>query len=556
MDRQRAVDYLRVSTEEQARGYGIAYTGKKTAKYIASKGWSHVATFADEGFSGSLEAHERPALDKLMRQARQMPRPFDTVVVNEARGIGRTGRAFWRWVWELEDLGVFVAVVKKDYDNSTDRGRSQMRKDADYAEEERELIRDRTQGGIQEKALEGGWPGGRTPYGWTLEAKGQRGLSKAVLDEHEARTLRRAWDLIVNQGRNSRTAALQLNSEGFYARSGVPWSDKNLLNKLKSEAVTHSRVTFRKEGRAKVAQDGANLYGPSVAIALPPVFSPEELSQLAEAIGRISTVRNADGAPSYPLSGRITGLCGRRYSGFHRPGIRGYRCGGKQELHAGSGRCACSQVDADALERGVWREVCGLLGDADRLRGLAREWVGFAENSKTDHTGRLADLDLQIENQNAAIFVTMPMAAKAAASQGLRGKAAEAAVERTLKPLQDELVELHHLRLEAASWAAETRVAEGRARDLEELAEAARHRLQDMDPAEQSRVLALADIQITFTGPVPVRLAGQAPRLPDMVICGSIEPRLLTAASQHLEEPFRPESFPEVPIRFRLTLAA
>lgn len=28
----RAVDYLRVSTEEQADGYGIAYTGKKTVR--------------------------------------------------------------------------------------------------------------------------------------------------------------------------------------------------------------------------------------------------------------------------------------------------------------------------------------------------------------------------------------------------------------------------------------------------------------------------------------------------------------------------------------------
>ncbi|GAA3838147.1 hypothetical protein GCM10022206_90330 [Streptomyces chiangmaiensis] len=41
----RAVDYLRVSTEEQVKGYGIAYSGKKTSRYIAQKDWEHVGTY-------------------------------------------------------------------------------------------------------------------------------------------------------------------------------------------------------------------------------------------------------------------------------------------------------------------------------------------------------------------------------------------------------------------------------------------------------------------------------------------------------------------------------
>lgn len=69
----RAVDYLRVSTEEQADGYGIAYTGKKTVRYIQKKGWKHVGTYADEGFSGSLEADDRPDLRRLMKDARKTP---------------------------------------------------------------------------------------------------------------------------------------------------------------------------------------------------------------------------------------------------------------------------------------------------------------------------------------------------------------------------------------------------------------------------------------------------------------------------------------------------
>ncbi|GCB49936.1 hypothetical protein [Streptomyces sp. NL15-2K] len=45
---------MRVSTEEQAKGFGISYTGKSTARYIKRKGWDHVDTFTDPGESGTL----------------------------------------------------------------------------------------------------------------------------------------------------------------------------------------------------------------------------------------------------------------------------------------------------------------------------------------------------------------------------------------------------------------------------------------------------------------------------------------------------------------------
>ncbi|MFI2506045.1 recombinase family protein [Streptomyces sp. NPDC018972] len=78
---------------------------------------------ADEGFSGSLDHTRRPDVKKLMRQARMTPRPFDVVTVYEDRAIGRKGRAFWLWVRELQDLGVFTAVAVGGHDNTTERGR-------------------------------------------------------------------------------------------------------------------------------------------------------------------------------------------------------------------------------------------------------------------------------------------------------------------------------------------------------------------------------------------------------------------------------------------------
>jgi DNA invertase Pin-like site-specific DNA recombinase len=491
-----------------------------------------------------------------MADARKTPRPFDMVVVNEGRGIGRTGRAFWKWVWELEDLGVWVAVVKKDYDNSTSTGRSQMRKDADYAEEERELIRERTQGGIQEKAEEGGWPGGRTPYGWMIENKGQKGLSRPVRDPEEHAVLQRAWELIVLKGKNAEEAALTLNAEGRLTREGKPWSNKNLLNKLKSEAVQEGRVTFRKEGRAQFDQNGEPVWGASVAIELEPAFTKGEVDQLKVALARGSTARNSDGAPAYPLTKRITGLCGRHYSGFHRPGVRGYRCSGKQPAFAGAERCSCSQVSADLIEQAVWARVCALLGDAEQLRRLSREWTDLAQAGKVDYAQRIKELDGQIEELTEAIDAAAAVAARRAAKQGKRGKEAEEAVERAVRPLEDELSEAQRLRSEAASWERETREVQQRARDLTELARAASHRLETLPPEQRARLIELLDIRVQLTSSAPRACRGRKASLPEYEVVGSIEPRLLL---EHMKTRFRAESCPEVSsaaIRFRLRVAA
>jgi DNA invertase Pin-like site-specific DNA recombinase len=178
----RAVDYLRVSTEDQAKGYGIAYTGKRTAAHITRKGWAHVGTFTDEGESGILPWELREGAAKIMELAVQQPRPFDLVCVNETRAIGRQNRVFWEWVWKLQDLGIFVAIVDEDIDNTTEAGAQRMAGKANESFKELVRIRQRTQGGIQEKAEMGGFPGGQAPYGYRIANKGVKGEQKLTLD--------------------------------------------------------------------------------------------------------------------------------------------------------------------------------------------------------------------------------------------------------------------------------------------------------------------------------------------------------------------------------------
>jgi DNA invertase Pin-like site-specific DNA recombinase len=526
MAQLRAVDYLRVSTEEQVKGYGIQYSGKKTAKHIEKKGWEHVHTFVDEGLSGSLLAHERKDLSRLMTQARQTPRPFDVVCVSEERAIGRAGRAFWPWVWELEDLGVFVAVVKGDYDNTTPEGRSRMRKAADRAEDERETIRDRTQGGIQEKAEDGLHPGGPARYGYYIENQGRVGQSRLALDEctgterctrtdpcetlHETTVLRRGRRLMVQFHGNWGRTVTMLNAERLYSRSGRPWTVANFRNRFL--ASLDPVYVFRSAANAALDADGNAVWGESIRIDLDPVFTPEEVAEFRRAWDPKVRVRHGAGRV-YPLTGRITSLCGKTYRGAS-PTTKDvsphYVCAGKDPAFAGAKTCKCSQLDALGVEGWAWSRVSGLLGDAGKLRELAERQMARSSDERIDHASRLAELDQQVAEQMDAIDTTMAMGAKQAARRGLRGKEAEASVARMLKPLEDELEALESQRREVASWQADAVAAAQRAGDLQALAEMAAQGLKDISPEDQRRLYGLLEITGCLTGPVPGMRKGLA----------------------------------------------
>lgn len=510
----RAVAYLRVSTEDQKKGYGVTYTGKRVVKHIEKKGWALVDVFADEGFSGSLEADRRPDLRRLMTLARQMPRPFDVVVVQEDRAIGRKGRAFWPWVWELEDLGVFTAVVKGDYDNTTDEGRSRMRKAADRAEDELITIRDRTQGGIQEKAEDGGYTGGKVRYGYRIEDQGKKGESRLVVDEcecsgscatvHEAAVLRRGRDLFVEfRGDRYKTVA-QINAERLFNREGNRWSVKVFFSMLLDEDRLSGKLIWRNAQRKgkgpKLGPDGQPIYGETVIIDLPPIFTPKEVQELKE-VAELAKIRRAPAEQTavYTLSKRIISPCGQPYTGqgWKSKTARYYRCKGKEPAYPGAPVCSCAVIDAAAIEQHVWAEISSFLGDARRLEELARKWAGANGAQKVDYASRIAALDQQIQEQNDIIEATEGAAVARAIRRGLSKTEAQQAAEKAVTPLEAELAELQKMRSEAEAWQRESQVINQRVRDLRALAETAHDRLSGLTAEQQATFLAVLDVKVT-----------------------------------------------------------
>ncbi|MFC4496317.1 recombinase family protein [Streptomyces ovatisporus] len=509
----RAVDYLRVSTQEQKRGYGIAYTGKKTRRHIDKKGWAYVKTYADEGYSGSLDHTQRPDLRELMQDAQQTPRPFDVVTVAEERAIGRRDRAFWPWVWKLEDLGIYVAVVRGDYDNTTEHGRSKMRKEADRAEDERITIRDRTQGGVQEKAEFGGHPGGVAPYGYRIKYKGVKGESVLELDQGEEdrayEVLHRAWELIVIGLKSPYEVEDIFNTDGVPGPNGDHWPRGSLRKILTGRAVQKSNRIFRDpEGsKTRLGDDGFPLFGDTVPIELEPVFTPPELERLNKALERTARGPRTDHEEVHPLSKHVFGQCGRHYTGTRTSGRAAkpvYRCSGSVRK-AGRQKCTCSQIDAALLETWVWSEICRMLEDPERLRRMAEDWNEMACANTMDYEKHIEKLNTQIEELDATIDVAMSAASRQAVRNNLRGREAGDYVDAAVHSLNEDREKQVKLRDEALAWQKASEETVERAIGLEKLARMARLHMYTMDTAQQAEVVHLLDLKVTILGEIPRR---------------------------------------------------
>jgi DNA invertase Pin-like site-specific DNA recombinase len=433
----RAALMLWVSTQEQAQGYGLDVQERAGRAYVSGRpGWvlSPELIFRDVGFSGAIV--ERPAMLKLEQAARQDL--IDVIVVHKFDRIGRTGRAFWTWIWAMEDLGVSFASVTQDIDSTTALGQQQLRFHALMAETERNLICERTQGGRQRTAIEGGWVGGPSPWGYAIQKAGRR-RSTLVISEDEACVIRKAVSLIVDEKKNVSETARELNALGFLSRSGRPWTASNLHRRLRHPAFLEGEVVFRNpagsgRNRTKLDEEGVPLHGDSVAIPVPRILSAERSEALAKALLELGHSSHA-AAEYYPLTGRIVGSCGHRYVGsrHNSSGTRYYRCGGGNNGKAKDTHCADPYLTADDIEAAVWSDVVRLLSDPERCAGLAGHSPSAYPGDLCKQRQRVADFEKSLREKET-------VAARAAvdlARLDLDQKVKEAALHQLAEDVQD-----------------------------------------------------------------------------------------------------------------------
>ncbi|MGA5215071.1 recombinase family protein [Streptomyces cinereoruber] len=512
----RVAIYLRVSTVKQLKGYGLEVQLDECLAWLDYKlgKESYVyEVYTDGGISGKLA--RRPDLDALNADLAALR--YDLVIFGKLDRIGRTMRDIHRWVYDTTDIEVVdggkvrVATADGRIDSEDEMFGIQLSLLAYMAELEHAMILDRTMGGREKKLAQGGWPGGVAPFWLELPKKGVNG--PPTLRESGVRILEVSARLLADDLLPAEEAAVALNALGHLTARGLPWTGANLIRTWMQTALD-GYIIYRNvesgRGSVRLDPDGNPLYGETVRIPVPVPLPASRVREVRKALARRSFTK--ENHKDYLLSRRVTALCGAHYIGAHREarGRTSYRCTGRRS----DPPCDCQEILAGPLEEVVWREVTRTLGDHEKLRALAEEWLGDVPGEVEEYEARLAALDDELERSQRMRKRKLVALAEAMATDEDGDAEVEleikASIEEVKRDLQSKERRLRDLRADAAERLLEVQQREARVAEVIDQALDVTPRLGVLEFTERLELLDLVDIEVRVTSHVPgmVRNAG------------------------------------------------
>ena len=173
----RAAIYLRVSTGEQT----VENQRRDLEAAATQRGWTIVATYADEGISGSKARDKRPGLDAMLKDATRGK--FDVVMCWAVDRMGRSLPDLIASMQELHGAKVDLFLHQQAIDTTTPAGRAMFGMMGVFAEFERSMIQARVKAGMERAKAsprEGAKAIGRPKVGDAMEAAVRARLSAGM----------------------------------------------------------------------------------------------------------------------------------------------------------------------------------------------------------------------------------------------------------------------------------------------------------------------------------------------------------------------------------------
>jgi len=139
---RRAALYLRVSTDNQT----VENQRLELARVAKSAGWEIVEVYKDEGISGAKGRDQRPAFDRLLKDANR--RRFDIIAAWSVDRLGRSLQHLVAFLDDIHHLGVDLYLHQQGLDTTTPAGKAMFQMLGVFSEFERAMIRERVNAGL------------------------------------------------------------------------------------------------------------------------------------------------------------------------------------------------------------------------------------------------------------------------------------------------------------------------------------------------------------------------------------------------------------------------
>lgn len=145
----KAALYLRVSTDHQT-----TENQRQHLTEVAERaGWEIVEVYEDAGISGAKGRKDRPAFDRMCKDATR--RRFDVIMAWSVDRLGRSLQDLVTFLGELHSSGIDLFLHQQGIDTTTPAGKAMFQMLGVFAEFERAMIRERVVAGLDRARTNG-----------------------------------------------------------------------------------------------------------------------------------------------------------------------------------------------------------------------------------------------------------------------------------------------------------------------------------------------------------------------------------------------------------------
>ena len=343
--RSLAIAYYRVSTAEQAaEGHqSLNVPREKAHREAAKRGLTIVHEFTDVASGARSNREQYQTMLAYLRTG-----GAGTVLIQALDRLGRDQRELLTAAWELQDLGVQLVAIDKEFDarNIIDAAIAPM-----LAQMESEKISMRVRGAIS-RAVKGGSKVGPAPYGYRRHIV-EGGAIEWEQDPAQAAIIRRMYELRVYGAKGFRGIADTLNAEGVPTRHGSTWPATSVQRVLANPAL-RGAMDYASGRSYREIKEGVEAH--VIEDYYPAILTPEEWERLASFNKAAQGARGKVNTAGYLLSTILRcAYCGGPMAGNAHRGVRAYVCARYRQSRE---RCRFSNSHA-----------------AERLEAAVLEWI-------------------------------------------------------------------------------------------------------------------------------------------------------------------------------------
>lgn len=295
--------YIRVSSEEQVKGYSIEAQLEELRSYAAKHHLSIYREYVDAGYSGkSIDG--RPAMLELLADARQ--NRFSTVITWKLNRLARNLVDQLKMLELFKRQNINYMSLTEQFDSSTPQGNFALQMLGSIAQLEREQIAENVRLGMQKRSKEGAWNSGNNVLGYEwVTGIGIEPHLRIV--PHEAELVRNIfWRY--RSGRGLKAITNQLNGAGYTTKRNKPFSvasvrgiltNVNYIGQIRYTA--HQKFNGASSDNSKQVVQGSH----------EPIINTELWREVQELLSNRSRTPTKAITRIYPLTGLLKcPLCG------------------------------------------------------------------------------------------------------------------------------------------------------------------------------------------------------------------------------------------------------